>query len=563
MTASDWLRARPPSRGLVTNEPNSDETIETGNRLVRDILDNRFSLAEISPSGELFRAIARHNRIRRSGLSREANGGLAPPSRGYQERLRATRAAMDHARDVRRPQNRDQVEEQRNQTASPVFQSPSLSPPIAPSGRQMPTPGSSLGDTRRTRPRMPENDRTLERLRNMAEVRRASASPSANNMLSSLADLHHAGQQLESASSHLRSLLDDPIAPLHTRSITQREYADEAESSRPFKRRRIDRGTTEPYLKPFTYGHYGQVEPGKLKMEIESCDGGIYSEEFGASKFAARNILLNDDSVYCTKGNSVQEGMVFVSMTSDDLLARTAQYQIQYSPRSSRQDDPNPIPPVVSIRHNPDGTTSNEETSGRTYGRSSPNNIPAYRLAQIPSDFALPSSQAFHVTTICSDDDEDNSRASRRRRIADRIGALRWDESDDNDDSEEDQDIGHTAAWHDDYVLDSHSPPPRAERRSTASQISVGLIDAIEAAQDATQEAVRAVGGELMAPHARFFIERDKSKCTIHFDPPISGRFILLKMWSPCHNRGGNIDIQSVVIKGYAGPRFFPAVQLR
>jgi hypothetical protein len=66
-----------------------------------------------------------------------------------------------------------------------------------------------------------------------------------------------------------------------------------------------------------------------------------------------------------------------------------------------------------------------------------------------------------------------------------------------------------------------------------------------------------------MAPHARFFIERDKSKCTVKFDPPVSGRFILLKMWSPQHTPGGNIDIQSVVAKGFAGPRFFPAVTLR
>lgn len=32
----------------------------------------------------------------------------------------------------------------------------------------------------------------------------------------------------------------------------------------------------------------------------------------------------------------IQEGMIFVSMTSDELLARTAQYQIQYSPARRR-----------------------------------------------------------------------------------------------------------------------------------------------------------------------------------------------------------------------------------
>ena len=35
-------------------------------------------------------------------------------------------------------------------------------------------------------------------------------------------------------------------------------------------------------------------------MELVSCDGGLYSNE---SCYAAENILKNDNSVYCTKGN--------------------------------------------------------------------------------------------------------------------------------------------------------------------------------------------------------------------------------------------------------------------
>jgi hypothetical protein len=89
------------------------------------------------------------------------------------------------------------------------------------------------------------------------------------------------------------------------------------------------------------------------------------------------------------------------------------------------------------------------------------------------------------------------------------------------------------------------------------------LAQAQEASQIATQEAVRAVGGELMAPLAHFHIKKHKSKCTIRLDPPASGRFILLKMWSPHHNPSGNIDIQGVIAKGFAGPRYFPAIELR
>lgn len=57
---------------------------------------------------------------------------------------------------------------------------------------------------------------------------------------------------------------------------------------------------------------------------------------------------------------------------------------------------------------------------------------------------------------------------------------------------------------------------------------------------------------------ARFYIKRGKSRVAIKFDPPVSGRYILLKLWA---NRS-NVDVQSVVAKGYAGPRFFPAVEL-
>ncbi|EME81662.1 uncharacterized protein MYCFIDRAFT_89993 [Pseudocercospora fijiensis CIRAD86] len=58
---------------------------------------------------------------------------------------------------------------------------------------------------------------------------------------------------------------------------------------------------------------------------------------------------------------------------------------------------------------------------------------------------------------------------------------------------------------------------------------------------------------------AKFHIQRGKYKVAIKFDPPVSGRFILLKLWA---NRD-NVDVQSVIAKGFGGSRFFPAVELR
>lgn len=108
-------------------------------------------------------------------------------------------------------------------------------------------------------------------------------------------------------------------------------------------------------------------------------------------------------------------------------------------------------------------------------------------------------------------------------------------------------------------------PPPPLPQQQQQQQRPQTLAEVAEAAQLATQEAVRAVGGQVLFPLCHFHIERGNSRCRLRFDPPASGRFLLLKMWSPNphHDGKGNIDIQAVVAKGFAGPRYFPAVQLR
>jgi hypothetical protein len=291
--------------------------------------------------------------------------------------------------------------------------------------------------------------------------------------------------------------------------------------------------------------------------------------------------------------------MVFVSMENDELLIRTAQYQIQYAaPRhrirlSSR--DPNNSH-IISIRHNLDGTTTGHENrSPLASGLEVGSDEWECRLAQLPADFTHQNAPPFHVTTECDDSDSDSNHPPRRRRAADRLsgrlsGMLsgHYDPASDSDAS---SDRDHRWA-EEEYLLGvarlrpsapaqppAPAPAPQARliRRSPRQPptVSDDLAEAVLAAQEATQEAVKAVGGVpptagtagpsagLMAPLAWFFIEREKSKCIIRFDPPVSGRFILLKMWSPHFSEAANIDIQSVVAKGFAGPRFFPARQLR
>lgn len=113
-------------------------------------------------------------------------------------------------------------------------------------------------------------------------------------------------RSLEEANSHIRLLVDlqnqmAPEYPMHIPSFSPPlRPQDLSDSNRRHKRRKLDSDRLVPSFKGFRYGRYGQVEPGELQMEIVSCDGGMFSNE---SSYAAENILRDDTSVYCTKGN--------------------------------------------------------------------------------------------------------------------------------------------------------------------------------------------------------------------------------------------------------------------
>ncbi|CAM1502986.1 Fc.00g077620.m01.CDS01 [Cosmosporella sp. VM-42] len=418
-------------------------------------------------------------------------------------------------------------------------------------------------------------------------------------------------RSLEEANSHLRALLDlhnhntltTPLMP--TNFSPPLRPQDLSDDNRRHKRRKLDSDRLVPSFKGFRYGKYGQVEPGQLRMEIVSCDGGMFLNS--DTSYPPENILKSDNSVYCTKGNRcnivlrhqgatvftlqelvikapasmnyshpVREGMVFIAMNQDEILSRTAQYQIQYTPKpqenvSLEEGGLRPLEPteVVSIQHHDNGTTTTRARRAYVY-RTNPDDYAESRTPLMPREFTtnLPD---FRITTECSDDEDDEYEGggsrSLRRGPPNRIGVLPFENNDsDSDDGNpfgsEDylEDPHHPSHWRL-YNAHAHSPPSR--RPPPQSRSSLSLAEAWEAHASATQDAVRAVGGELLAPHARFYIEKKKSKCTIRFDPPVSGRFILLKMWSSHHDPSSNIDIQSVMARGFAGPRYFPSVELR
>lgn len=268
--------------------------------------------------------------------------------------------------------------------------------------------------------------------------------------------------------------------------------------------------------------------------------------------------------------------MVFVSMEQDDQLARTARYRIKYAPsKPPRRPISPPPPPRDPWRDEADDLLPSRSQGLRSGGmgrwRRLPrmlggdpllditgmpggdDNVAGPQVAQMPTEFTT--SEPFHVTTECTEDETVDGafRHNTSSNPVNRIGALAF-ENDSGDDS-----------YHFREELDLWGEWIHDRERSRERSSSAGLLNRGETPEEPAEG-----GGssgdtghkQLMTPHARFYIEKGRTKCTIRFDPPVSGRFILLKMWSPRRDPLSNIDIQTVIVKGFAGPRYFPAIDL-
>lgn len=65
---------------------------------------------------------------------------------------------------------------------------------------------------------------------------------------------------------------------------------------------------------------------------------------------------------------------------------------------------------------------------------------------------------------------------------------------------------------------------------------------------------------DLLAPIASFSMRNNDKKKVIKFKPPLSAKFVLIKLWN--QRKNGNIDVQSIVAHGFAGTQFVPAFQM-
>lgn len=373
------------------------------------------------------------------------------------------------------------------------------------------------------------------------------------------------------------SLLDEGVPPLVIPPIMPLDREDDRHGDRSrAKRRKLETDDSREGLQSFRYGQYGQVVPGPLKMELASCDGGTYEPEGECSW--PQNVLRNDSSVYCTKsdrcnlilkhrGDSpfclkkivinaprsgydapyvsflgldeittdwlsrIQEGMVFVSMSCDELLSRTAAYQVEYpNPRRQRRNRRSGLQPsqeYLNAYRTPLQTLERRGLAGQGSHRDSETDLTS---APNPTN-------DFHITTEYDNPSERNDRdtnglAANPPSIAD---LARWQmeqmEDDllgsDSDDSESDDDPAEVSAYSrrrrdlQRRVRAMEQQQDLSRRRAAGSSAVPPTLPGSRPLEPRSGPNTALMQDpDLLRPHARFFIERAKSTVSIKFDPP-------------------------------------------
>ncbi|KAJ6021578.1 hypothetical protein N7540_007082 [Penicillium herquei] len=401
-----------------------------------------------------------------------------------------------------------------------------------------------------------------------------------------------------------RAFRSDLRDSLPTPSLMPQQPHTGRDRDRRLKRRKLDADDHREGSRGFNYGHQGQVVPGPLKMEIASCDGGNYDPD--GECLLPDSILRNDNNVYSTKSDRcnivlrhkneapfclkklvikaprsgfdapIQEGMVFVTMDSDEALARTIQYQIQYSSRRRRRERRHGLqpsqeylngssrPPLQSVERTvlvgPDPNVASSSEGRSTRGP--------------PTDGFRVTTEYNCTTTIDGfgeqDDDDIFPSVAELETVNDDDDFMCSDSDEDSASDDDEEESNTMTNFSNRRRLEAQSQRRLASMRRQASDPTQrhrqpSLVDPNPPASlfgaGSSAAASSSSAADALKPYARFFIEREKSMVTIKFDPPPSGRFILIKLWNPRTDH--NLDIQSITAHGYAGPRFFPSSGFR
>jgi hypothetical protein len=394
---------------------------------------------------------------------------------------------------------------------------------------------------------------------------------------------------------HRDSILDQPIARLDSPTTMPLEPDHDQTDRWRAKRRKLDSDDNREGLQSLRYGQYGQVVPGTLKMELAGCDGGTYEPE-GDSSWP-ENILRNDSSVYCTKSDRcnlilkhrggtpfclnklvikapksgydapyvqpgakrnvdaitnafsvllrIQAGMVFVSMSSDELLARTAQHQIQYTSsnnnyRGHRRTGMQLSQEYLNSYRTPLQTLDREALAGFDTTSESDTDASENTCGSPSHETDLPGD--FHVTLEYDERPEineherpggdfssrQNSQMTRLERMAalypsdDFLCSETEDTSEDDDTSESNsfnsrrRDLQRQVrAMRRQYAMEQDEIPRNRHIGNTTQPVPPNAPSAPRSGPSS-----RSRNFELMKPLAQFFIKRPKSSVSLKFDPP-------------------------------------------
>ncbi|KAI4263993.1 MAG: hypothetical protein L6R42_000876 [Xanthoria sp. 1 TBL-2021] len=404
------------------------------------------------------------------------------------------------------------------------------------------------------------------------------------------------------------------------------EAAVNEEHRQRAKRRKLNDGMLAKSFGP-SYGYRGQVVPGRLRMEIVFCDGGQHQsgEEKYSPENVLRNDLSvyctrtsQCDLVLRHQGGAtfclqklvikapengftapMQEGMVFVTMENEGLIRKASRYVLREaaspstpsSPRSpdllidrypaldstpqSSQENGRPpsrrrtndgsnrvIPPPISSfggSRSPRGVSNRSWRIDERLQSTDPANAERLRSTDfvhvLSTTGSEPLDSHFNVSIDCENQSDDDEESSSEATLADRLYRDRIPSSQDDSDEADDPDLVQYLYRSGERRRSVPSSSRRHGRRATPRRIELRPPSAAEEGDQEKQNA------DVLLPHAVIFIEKVKSMVSIKFDPPVSGKYILLKLWSPTKDQ--NIDIQSIIAYGFAGPRFFPAIEFR
>ena len=220
----------------------------------------------------------------------------------------------------------------------------------------------------------------------------------------------------------------------------------------------------------------------------------------------------------------IQEGMVFVSMSPSDLLTRTAQYQMRDpSPLQESEDleplyldDANESRP---LSRRPDSNAQRtvpppiSNSAAYNYRR---NNIGStecsahpFPVLEVPNEIipltqtsALPEPSDFTVTTTCNDPSSDEEEPSSPATLADRIRRDSLPPPYELS-SDEDTEVGFEPA-----MRRARAMRPSSSRTYYSSSTAEPSKIEIVGAADVNGERTENKG--VLAPHARFFIEKSR-----------------------------------------------------